>query len=122
MKFLQVSKNGTPLFRAGQADNYFLRLRGLIGRDVETLGGLWIRPCSQIHTCFMSCAIDVVYLSKDRSILRIDPSLAPGHFFPAVRHARSVLELPAGAAGRHGLQPGDRLEFTPLPSDRGINN
>lgn len=122
MKFLQVSKNGTPLCRAGQADSYFLRLRGLIGRDVAALGGLWIRPCNQIHTCFMSCAIDVVYLSKDLQILQISPSLVPGRFFRAVRRARSVLELPAGAAANYGLQPGNRLEFAPLPCKVGNNN
>lgn len=112
MKMLQVSKNGELLFRAGLADSYFLRLRGLIGRDVAAMGGLLIKPCSQIHTCFMSCKIDAVYLSKDNRILSIAPALKPGRFFKSVRHARSVLELPAGAAEGNSLKPGDKLDFT----------
>lgn len=112
MKYLQINKNGEALCYAGWADNYFLRLRGLIGRDIGDVFGLWIKPCNQIHTCFMGHPIDAVYLSKDLEILHIGHALEPWRFFRSVSRARSVLELPAGAASRYDLQIGDRLVLT----------
>lgn len=106
MRFKKVTADGRTVCDAGVADSYFLRLRGLIGRDVETLGGLWIKPCGQIHTFFMSCPIDAVYLSKDMEVLKVDEAAQPGKMFPMVKRARSVLELPAGKAREYGIFPG----------------
>ena len=115
MKRIRITQNGRFLTEAGLADRYFLRLRGLIGRDAEALGGLWITPCGQIHTFMMSVPIDVVYLDREGTVLRVDEALPPSRFFAPVRGARRVLELPAGRAGALGIEPGLALEFQTLP-------
>lgn len=91
------------------ADSYFLRLRGLIGRSAEELGGLLIKPCNQIHTCFMKEAIDVVYLDKEGTVIRIDKSVEPSRFCSMEKKARSVLELPANKAQQYGISKGCTL-------------
>jgi len=98
---------------AARADTFSTRLLGLIPR--RGLGpeeGLWLEPCAMIHMCFMSFAIDAVFLDKDLKVLRVLENFRPWRFSPWVPGARGVLELPSGrCAGR--LAPGDALEFRP---------
>ena len=105
------TKNASVSLAAGRADTFSSRLFGLIPR--RSLGaeeGLWLEPCAMIHMCFMSFAIDAVFLDKGLKVLRVIENFRPWRFSPWVRGARGVLELPAGrAVGR--LRPGDLLEF-----------
>lgn len=85
------------------------RMRGLLGRSALGAGnGLWIEPAPSVHTYFMRFAIDVVFLDRDRRVLRVAERIAPWRVVGA-RHARVALELPAGAASRAGLAVGDTL-------------
>ena len=111
MKFKTLALEGRALTKVALADSMFLRLRGLIGRDVEKLGGLWITPCGQIHMFFMSCPIDAVYLSRENTVLKVDAAVPTGVVCPPVKGARRVLELPSGAAEGFGIVPGTRLEL-----------
>ena len=111
MKRKRVIKNGEEILSVAVADSYFLRLRGLIGRSAAEIGGLWIKPCNQIHTCFMSEDIDVIYLSKENAVVQIDPAVPRSKFCRMVKKARSVLELPAGKANELNISINDKLEF-----------
>ena len=45
------------------AETYLERLRGLLGRPPLASGeALLLTPCSSVHTCFMTYAIDIVYV------------------------------------------------------------
>lgn len=96
---------------AGRADTFSARLFGLIPRrGLGAEEGLWLEPCAMIHMCFMSFAIDAVFLDKELKVLRVIENFRPWRFSPWVPGARGVLELPAGrSAGRLGA--GDLLEF-----------
>lgn len=98
MRKCEIKRNGELLLRASVADSFFLRLRGLLGRDPKSFGPLLIVPCSDIHTFFMSDTIDVVYLDKNDRVIKVDKSIAPGKACAPVRHARKVCELPTGFA------------------------
>lgn len=111
MKQMTLTRDNIALMRVGVADSYFLRLRGLIGRDIDTLGGLLIKPCNQIHTFHMDYPIDVVYLSREGDVLQLDPAVPKGKMCRPVKGAKSVLELPAGRGEILGLAPGDCLHF-----------
>ena len=92
------------------ADSSSTRRRGLLGCAGLAAGeGLWIIPCYSVHTIGMRFAIDVVYLSRDRRVLKIRANMA-ARGISACFHAHSVLELPAGAAELSGLRCGDVLE------------
>ena len=91
------------------ADTPWTRLRGLLGR--RGLGadeGLLLRPAGSVHMLFMRFALDVVFLDRDDTVVKIVPGLRPWRF-AAARGARRTLELASGAASRAGLKPGDRL-------------
>ena len=111
MKRAELSLNGKTLTEIAVADSYFLRLRGLIGRDVQKLGGLWLKPCNQIHMFFMKYPIDVIYLSKEQKIIKIERNAATGRIYRAVKGSRSVLELPSGSAVIFGMNEGNILKI-----------
>ncbi len=58
--------------RAVIASSYWSRFWGLMGH--RTLGedeGLLIEPCSSTHTMFMRFAIDVIFLDKERRVVKV---------------------------------------------------
>lgn len=110
MKQAVVYRGGERLTSVVIADTYYTRLRGLIGRKVGELGGLLLRPCSQIHTCLMSESIDAVYLDRGGRVVDIEPDIAPRRLCRA-RKAKAVLEIPAGKAETLGIKVDDLLEI-----------
>ena len=73
-------------------------------------GALVIEPCRWIHTVGMRFPIDVVFLDKAQTIVKITHSLVPWRTTSA-RKAFATLELPAGTAATLGLEPGTALVF-----------
>lgn len=91
------------------ADSFGRRLRGLLGRrGLDPGHGLLIRPSNSVHMFFMRFTIDAVLLDKELSVVKIAADLRPWRVAGA-RHAKAVLELPAGEAARREIAVGDRL-------------
>lgn len=109
MKTADIYVNGKPALKAGIADSFPLRLRGMLLRKFDRFGGLVLTPCAQIHTFFMAYPIDAVYLSRFGEVLRVFPDTVPGRVLPSVESAFCVLELPAGDALRLGISAGGRV-------------
>ncbi|MFH1024044.1 MAG: DUF192 domain-containing protein [Planctomycetota bacterium] len=78
------------------ADTGFRRMKGLLGRKELPRGhGLLITPCGSIHTAFMRFPIDVIFLDRDGTVLKIRERLPPWRF-AACPGARATLELAGG--------------------------
>ena len=95
---------------AKRAAGFFDRLRGLIGRDPENFGeALWIVPCCGIHTFGMRRPLDIVFLNRDKQVIKMAINVRP--FSPGVvcPGAYSVLEFFSGAWDPSQLAVGDRL-------------
>lgn len=98
------------------ADTFRTRSIGLLGRRGLGDGcGLLIRPCSGVHTFGMRFPIDVVALDRQRRVHALW-HLRPWRLSAVSFRIHSVLELPAGAIERYGIQPGDQLEIVPSPA------
>jgi uncharacterized membrane protein (UPF0127 family) len=94
------------------ARSFFARLRGLLGRDrIDPDEGLWIEPCDSVHMIGMRFSIDAIYLDAGGSVLAVDAGLRPWRVSGPVRGARTVVELPAGAAERLGIAVGSRVRW-----------
>jgi uncharacterized membrane protein (UPF0127 family) len=94
--------------RAAIANTSELRRTGLLRHDGLGVGeGLWILPCEGVHTFGMRFPIDVVFLGRDKKVLKIRREMPRGRISLCLR-AHSVLELAAGAAR---VDLGDQLEF-----------
>jgi uncharacterized membrane protein (UPF0127 family) len=74
---------------------------------------LLITPCEGVHTWGMRFAIDVLYLNREKRVIKIRSNMRPWRLSLCLR-ARSVLELPAGTAHESGTKAGDQLVFSEL--------
>jgi uncharacterized membrane protein (UPF0127 family) len=75
--------------RIGLADRWWLRFRGLMGREALPAGeGLILRPCRAVHMRGMAFPLDVVFLDWS---------------------ARDALELPAGTLTASRTALGDTI-------------
>lgn len=103
---------GEKIILAGDSRS---RRTGLLKHQTLDPGeGLWIVPCEAVHTFGMKFAIDVIFLSRSRKILKIRSDMTRRRIALCLR-AHSVLELPAGTLQHTGTIPGDQLEFETSP-------
>jgi len=94
------------------AGTFLSRLAGLIGRDGLAPGeGLWIAPCSCIHSFGMRFEIDAVFVDADGRVAGLCERFRRNRISPVFRKAEGVLELPAGTIGRTGTEVGDEVRF-----------
>ena len=85
------------------------RMRGLLGRNELTEpNGILLNPAPSVHTFFMRFPIDVVFVDKSRTIVKVVHRLKPWRAAFA-RKAVAALELPEGTAARLDLSPGMSL-------------
>ncbi len=111
MVVFNITKNIKIAGGVRKAGGFSERGIGLISKkEIGPEEGLWIEPCSMIHTCFMSFAIDAVFLDGNMKAVRVAGNLKPWRFSPWILRARSVLELSAGSCeGR--ISEGDIIEI-----------
>jgi hypothetical protein len=101
------------------------RARGLMFREkvLADQGMLFVFDREDVHVFWMKntlVPLDMVWLDGDRRVIHIAADVPPCQEDPCPSYgpgspARYVLELRAGEAARHGLRPGDRLQFV-LPA------
>lgn len=99
--------------RARDARNFLDRALGLLRAPPA---GQWagcalrLRPCAAVHTFGMRHPIDVVFVDRHGTVLRIFPRLGPWRIAGA-RRAVAAWELPMGEAMRLGIERGSRLDL-----------
>lgn len=107
-----TNRNSVVASSADIADTSQKRRTGLLKHTHLAAGeGLWIVPCEAVHSFGMKFAIDVLYLSKQKKVIKIRDNMKKSRMSVCFR-AHSVLELPAGHAALTGTVVGDQLEFT----------
>ena len=100
---------------AVRADGYWQRLVGLLGKTSTwaRLGaGLWIVPCTGVHTIGMLFPIDLIFVGKNKEVIRIEECVRPFRIPRVCLNAKSILELPAHTVNRTGTRVGDLLEIS----------
>lgn len=84
--------------RVAEARTRAARLRGLARLDaLPPSDGLHLPACRSVHTFGMRFALDLVWLGRDGSVVRVDRDVAPRRLRTCLR-ARSVVEVSAGRA------------------------
>ena len=93
-------------------DTFFSRLIGLMfKKNLPAGSGVVLKPCTQIHTCFMRFNIDVIFLDTDLQVLHVIENMKPWRLSPLFLKARYTVELPANTLkGR--VKKGDKLSLT----------
>ncbi len=101
--------DGRVLASAETADSAAARARGLLGRD-GTPGVLLIKQCRWVHTLGMRFDLDVAYLDKTGTVVKVQ-RLKRHRMAMPVPSACQVIEAEAGAFDRWELRVGDLLEL-----------
>lgn len=120
-----------------RAETFLSRFLGLLGRaPLPDRHGLWLLPCSSVHSLGMRAAIDVLFIDDGDEVIAVRAELAPMRVAADPR-ARSVIELRGGEAVRLRIGPGARLRpfdavqilagptarrFVSIPSQESIMN
>ncbi|MFT5574239.1 MAG: uncharacterized membrane protein (UPF0127 family) [Cryomorphaceae bacterium] len=86
------------------------RVRGLFAVDMQSVDGLWIKPCNSVHTFAMKYLIDLIYLDKEQRIIKIVPGMPTWRLSMACS-AHSVIELKEGLAAHYNLKVGHVLKL-----------
>ena len=107
------------------------RRRGLLGRDsVPEDYALIIAPCSSVHTFFMRFPIDLVFVSRDGTIVKTCRSVKPWRIAGAFRavadpwgiagaqRAYAVIEAAPGFIDRTEIVPGEIVGLREIPERR----
>ncbi|MGB7063334.1 MAG: DUF192 domain-containing protein [Candidatus Zixiibacteriota bacterium] len=113
LQAVNVSKGGTIVARRVEwAGTSAQRRRGLLGRSgLDSEEGIYIVPCSGIHTFRMKFPIDVTFLGKDGRVLVVHHNLKPNRISRIVLRAQGVLELSAGRLRATDTEVGDIVQF-----------
>jgi uncharacterized membrane protein (UPF0127 family) len=95
------------------------RRKGLLGRDHLPHGhALVVAPSNAVHSFFMRFSIDVLFVDRAGTVLRVTAPLARCRLAAAFR-AFAVVELAAGAVAASQTSAGDRLALIgPDPQSR----
>ena len=99
------------------ASGYWQRLVGLLGKTPKWArrgAGLWIVPSRGVHTIGMLFPIDLIFLGKNKEVVRVEEHVRPFRISALSLRAMSVLELPPHTIYRTGTKVGDRLEISRL--------
>jgi uncharacterized membrane protein (UPF0127 family) len=87
------------------------RRRGLLGRDgLEAGCALIIAPCSSVHTAFMRFALDLAFVARDGTVMKVAAGVAPWRVRLTFR-AFAVVEMASGSALSQRVRAGDVLEL-----------
>lgn len=100
--------------RVAIADTHWTRFLGLMGEQQGNFGagsGLWIVPCSGVHTMAMNFPIDVIYLDASKLVVHLVENLQPWRIAKVSLKTKSVLELPSQTIRQSGTSLGDRIEI-----------
>jgi uncharacterized membrane protein (UPF0127 family) len=112
------SAQGTVAVRVEVADTPDMRARGLMYRQdlAPDAGMLFVFPTESEQRFWMKntpLPLDMVFISRDQSIVGIVPNTHPFSTVPLGVSAPSqyVLEVHAGFCAKHGIGVGDRIEL-----------
>jgi len=107
------SKNCLIASKALVADNFLLRLKGLMFRkSMNEEEALIFFHTPSIHTFFMHFPIEVVFLNQKMQVVEIYEELGPRRIVFSTS-ASIAVELPARKTSNKTLEIGDILELTP---------
>jgi uncharacterized membrane protein (UPF0127 family) len=101
------------------ADTRATRRQGLLGRDsLSPRSALIIRPCFSVHTAFMRFAIDVVFVDRAGTVVKVVRNLGAWRIAGACG-AHAAIEFAAGSVPEGDVEAGDRLYLAAEPAPAG---
>lgn len=92
------------------ADNFWMRLSGYMFRSTPHVPGILFESSGSIQTTFMSFELDVIFLTNENLIIKIQRNVKPWRLVFAAPKSKKVLEIPTGQLSTD-LMIGDILQI-----------
>jgi uncharacterized membrane protein (UPF0127 family) len=109
---LETAEGREVAGRVEEADNFVRRGLGLMfRRELPAGSGLAITPCNSIHMFFMRFPLDVAFVDREGTVVRVYHGIRPWRVSRIVRRAHTVYELPAGTLAAAGVEKGAVLRL-----------
>ena len=111
MPLINVSRNVLLAQRAKQANGFFERMRGLLGKPPLVAGEALIIPsiCPQIHTFFLGYTIDAIFINPSGVVVGLE-TVKPWRWSRIYPKANRVIETTQGTIKRSETQVGHIIE------------
>lgn len=110
MKIIHQRTNTVLGSNIKMATSFKDRLVGLMFQDeMKDMDGLLLDPCRSIHNFFVRFPIDVIFISKKNTVVKVLRNFRPWCVSGIYLRATKTLELPAGSL-HEDIRPGDQLE------------
>lgn len=110
MKVVNLTQNALLSDKAAIAEDFFSRLKGLLGRDGLASGeALVITHSRSIHMFFMKFSIDAVFVDKNKVVVGLAEKIKPFQMSPIFFKAQDVIELPEGKIRETKTRLGDQI-------------
>ncbi|MCE9614540.1 MAG: DUF192 domain-containing protein [Lentisphaerae bacterium] len=98
------------------ARDHLARMQGLLGRHALAPGdGLYLAPCSAIHTVGMRFAIDLIFVDGGWRVVDVIRDVGPFRMVWGGWRARGVVEVGSGWLNAELVRPGSVLHLRELP-------
>ena len=95
-----------------RAESMFARGIGVIGwEDFGDYNGLFLINTNSIHTYFVRFPLDLVFVDKELTVVKLVKNLKPFRLSPIVWESKHVLEMPAGSIEKFSIKTGNKLDF-----------
>ena len=112
---MNTTRNTVVVASLEVADNPWTRFKGLMCRPSIPEGhGLWLSPCSDIHSCFMRFEFDAIFLNAENEVVYLIKRMKPWRISPLnlmFKGANVVLEVNGGVIDQTTTQIGDTLQL-----------
>lgn len=106
---IDIETGEVMLTRMEVASTFWQRFKGLqLRRRLPPDTGLWLSPCSSLHTCFMRFPLDVIMLDDGRMVVGIRKQVHPWRAVLCVGQTTSVIEV---ASVTKSWTVGQKLKF-----------
>ena len=116
-----VTRGTIVAAEACEAHSFTTKLFGLMGKaNMANDAALIIYHTNWIHTFWMRFALDLIYVTREGTVVGLESGLAPNRIGTPFWRAQTVIELCAGAIVASHTELGDRLHIagtTPAKGD-----
>lgn len=87
------------------------RRKGLLGRaGLDPGDALVLAPCSTVHTAFMRFPLDLLFVNRSGTVLKVAAGVRPWRVRGAWR-GFAVVEMPAGSVAGSETRSGDTVDL-----------
>lgn len=92
------------------ADNFLIRLIGLLKNKNSKNSNLYIPSCNSIHTFFMKFSIDVIMTDSKGKIVFLKENVKPFQIISCPK-AKDTIELEIGSIKKFKIKKGDMIKL-----------